>query len=75
MEFLFTFRFSLFTFLLGRPEIENPKVLLKLGSAGDSQPIQLLYLELHDSPLEFKGELQYLDENCHIRGKKMTILV
>ena len=37
--------------------------------------IQLWYLELHDSPLELKGELQYLDENCHIRGEKMTILV
>ena len=37
--------------------------------------IQLWYLELHDSPLELKWELQYLDENCHIRGEKMTILV
>ena len=37
--------------------------------------IQLWYLELHDSPLELKGELQYLDENCHFRGEKMTILV
>ena len=37
--------------------------------------IQLWFLELHDSPLELKGELQYLDENCHFRGEKMTILV
>ena len=37
--------------------------------------IQLWFLELHDSPLELKGELQYLDENCHIRGEKITILV
>ena len=41
-----------------------------------TQPmIQLWFLELHDSPLELKGELQYLDENCHFRGEKMTILV
>ena len=37
--------------------------------------IQLWFLELHDFPLELKGELQYLDENCHFRGEKMTILV
>ena len=37
--------------------------------------IQLWFLELHDSPLELKGELQYLGENCHFRGEKMTILV
>ena len=40
-----------------------------------AETIQLWFLELHDSPLELKGELQYLDENCHIRGEKMTILV
>ena len=37
--------------------------------------IQLWFLELHDSPLELKGELQYLGENCHFRGEKMIILV
>ena len=37
--------------------------------------IQLWFLELHDSPLELKGELQYLDENCNFRGEKITILV
>ena len=37
--------------------------------------IQLWFLELHDSPLELKGELQYLGENCHFRGEKITILV
>ena len=37
--------------------------------------LRLWFLELHNSSLELKGELQYSGENYHIRGEKVTNLV
>ena len=35
--------------------------------------LRLWFLELHNSPLELKGELQYSGENYHIRGEKSRL--